>query len=158
MKFDEISNEAWVKETDNLVPYDAIQIPTRGTKHSAGYDFYSTVETWLRPGEEVLIPTGIKFDCDTDKFLMIVPRSGLGFKYGTMLANSVGVIDADYYNNSNNEGHIWVKLTIPNNKWSQEVHIHVGDRICQGIIVPYYTVENDDAKTTRNGGLGSTDK
>lgn len=158
MKFEKISNEVWLEETDNLVPYDRVILPTRGTKHSAGYDFYSTTEVWIKPGEECLIPTGIKFECDPDKFLMIVPRSGLGFKYGTMLANSVGVIDADYYNNPHNEGHIWVKLTIPNNKWSKEVHIHAGDRICQGIIVPYFTTEDDTANTTREGGFGSTDK
>ena len=80
--------------------------------------------------------------------------------YGVMLANTVGVIDADYYDNTNNEGHIWVKLTYP-----QQASISIdpfvvkaGDAICQAIIVPYFTVEDDAATAERVGGFGSTSR
>jgi dUTP pyrophosphatase len=140
--------------------YDEIKLPRRGTAQSAGYDFFSNVDITLLPGETIKLPTGIKFDCDSDKFLGAYPRSGHGFKYGIMLANTVGIIDADYYNNPGNEGHIWVKLTYP-----QQASISVdpfvikkGDAIFQGIIQPYFTVEDDDAAGERVGGFGSTNK
>lgn len=162
MKFEKISTEQFNKDIAGNYPcsYDDIKLPKRGTSQSAGYDFYSLVDITLLPGETIKLPTGIKFKCDPDKFLGAYPRSGHGFKYGVMLANTVGIIDADYYNNPGNEGHIWVKLTYP-----QQASISInpfvikkGDAIFQGIIQPYFIVEDDDADGERVGGFGSTSK
>ena len=158
MRFEKISEKQFEKDiVDIWCDYGDLKLPARSTELSAGYDFFSPRDFTLRPGEHILIPTGIKFDCDSDKWLMIVPRSGQGFKYGIRLANSVGVIDADYFNNVKNEGHIWVKLEYPissiNNKpWIVER----GEAFCQGIILPYYKVDNDNSKEIRKGGFGST--
>lgn len=160
MKFEKISKRQYMKDFVGKFPcpYTDIKLPKRGTAQSAGYDIFSPIDFTLHPGESIKLPTGIKFKCDADKWLMCVPRSGQGFKYGIMLANTVGVIDADYYNNPNNEGHMWVKLTYP-----QQASINIdpfvvkaGDAICQAIIVPYFTVEDDDTTTERVGGFGST--
>lgn len=170
MKFEKISYKQYKNDfgaypycTDGeasiayICGYDDIELPKRATKKSAGYDIYSPISHTLYPGQYVLIPTGIKFQCDDDKFLMAVPRSGQGFKYGVMLANTVGVIDADYYNNPKNEGHIWVKLVYPVSTLNtQPMQIKEGDAICQCIISPYYTVDDDDADGDRVGGFGST--
>lgn len=158
MKFEKISEKQFEKDNvDIWCEYEDIKLPKRSTELSAGYDFFSPWKFTLNPGESILIPTGIKFDCDDDKWLMIVPRSGQGFKYGIRLANSIGVIDADYYDNTQNEGHIWVKLDYPissiNNKpWTVEKC----EAFCQGIIVPYYKTDDDSSKEIRKGGFGST--
>ncbi len=91
---------------------------------------------------------------NTNWVLMIYPRSGLGFKYQICLANTIGVVDADYYF-SNNEGHIFVKLV---NRGDKSVHINLGDAFAQGIFVEYGITEDDHVEATRNGGFGSTDK
>ena len=90
--------------------YDAIILPRRATVGSAGDDFFSTVDAELQPGESVKIPTGIRAWMEDGWVLMLYPRSGLGFKYRMQLANTVGVIDSDYYG-SDNEGHIQIKIT-----------------------------------------------
>lgn len=136
-----------------------IKLPKRGTKFSAGYDFFAPFAFTLRPGETILIPTGIRCELEKDKFLQIVPRSGLGFKYRLQLDNIVGIIDADFFNSSN-EGHIMLKIT--NDSYDKEkiLSIKQGDGIAQGIILPYFLTEDDDLdyKPERNGGLGSTSK
>ena len=123
---------------------------------SAGYDIYSVKDFTLQPGQTIKLPTGIRVKLDSDKFLAIVPRSGLGFKYRTQLDNTIGVIDADYYNSSN-EGHIWVKIT-NDSKNGDVLEIKQGDAICQGIICQYFLTEDDNVTETRDGGFGSTDK
>lgn len=157
MKFDKVTVTQY--ELDGLrdfIAYKDIKLPKRATKYSAGYDIYSVRDFTLNPGESIKIPTGIKVKLDPDKFLMVVPRSGLGFKYGVRLSNSVGIIDADY-SSSDNEGHIWVKLDYPKLDIEQKpMIIKQGDAICQGIILPYFKVENDDTDNIRNGGFGST--
>lgn len=157
MKFEKISYEQAIKDNLSLV-YDKIKLPRRATKYSAGYDIYSPFDFVLYPGKEIKIPTGIHVSLDKDKFLMIVPRSGLGFKFGVRLANTVGVIDSDYIN-SDNEGHIWVKLSYSILDIEQRpIKIFAGDAICQGIICPFYKTEDDNTEEQRNGGFGSTDK
>lgn len=129
--------------------YDAIQIPYRGTKASAGYDFRIPFDVEL--GEEpVLIPTGIRTLMQDAYFLMIVPRSGLGFKYGTQLLNTIGIIDADY-SRADNEGHIMCKLVskVP-------CSLKAGDRFVQGIFIPYGISQNGNSTAVRTGGMGST--
>lgn len=133
--------------------YDDLKIPKRATSGSAGYDLYAPFDIELKPGEYNKFPLGIRWVADDVRtFLMIVPRSGLGFKYGVRLANSVGIVDSDYFC-SNNEGNIWAKLTS-----EKPVIIKKGEAILQGIILKYETVNNDTSEEKRNGGFGSTDK
>ena len=145
------SNDSLATE---LLNYDDIILPTRATKFSAGYDFYSLADFRLNPGESIKIPTGIKVNLDEDKFLMIVPRSGLGFKYRLQLDNTLGVIDSDY-KNSDNEGHIWIKLT-NDTKVNKTLTIRKGEAIAQGVIMQYFKTDDDNEEGVRNGGLGST--
>ena len=155
MRFNKISGEQYITDcVGDYIAYDEIKLPQRATKHSAGYDIYSVADFTLYPGESVKLPTGINIELDTDKFLAIVPRSGLGFKFRTQLDNTIGVIDADYIESSN-EGHIWVKIT-NDSKSSKILEIKQGDAICQGIILPYFKVEDDCVETQRDGGFGST--
>lgn len=135
--------------------WQAIKLPKRATKYSAGYDLYSQIEFVLEPGKTITFPLGIKVELDNDKFLMIVPRSSSGFKYGINLWNTVGVIDCDYFNNPNNEGHIHIKLR---NTGTKDWKVSVGDAIAQGIIVQYFTADDDNADGERLGGFGSTNQ
>ena len=128
-------------------------LPSRSTKGSAGYDIYTPFDILAEPGEIIKIPTGIKCMIDNCWVLEIVPRSSLGFKYGMRLNNTVGVIDSDYYNNENNEGHIWIKFKNDGNKMMK---LKEGDRICQGLFIPFGITYDDNVDTERTGGFGST--
>jgi len=107
MKFEKVSLAQFTKDVKAYYPWledDAIEImwqnitlPKRATAGSAGYDFYSPISVTMTQGVPVMIPTGIRVRIDRDKFLALVPRSGLGFKYGMRLSNTLGVIDFDYY-------------------------------------------------------------
>ena len=136
--------------------YQKIRLPERATGGSAGYDFFMPSDVLFRYGIDVKFPTGIKVRLDSDKFLMCVPRSGLGFKFALRLMNTQGIIDADYYNNPNNEGHIFAKMRME--KQGPALKLSAGEAFMQGIILPYYTVEGDNATAQRTGGLGSTSK
>lgn len=132
-----------------------INLPQRGTSNSAGYDFVSPMSVKLPPHTSTVIPTGVRWVSDNNSsVLLIVPRSSLGFKYGMALANTVGVIDEDYFK-ADNEGHIMVKVV---NNSEMDLTIHTGDRFCQGIIVPYAVVDDDVTFAEREGGIGSTGK
>lgn len=156
MKFEKISYTQFKKDgMDVYIGYDQIDLPKRATKYSAGYDIFSVRSFELKPRQSILLPTGIRAQLDNDKFLMVVPRSGHGFKFKIQLYNTAGVIDADYYNNDNNEGHIWVKL-YNDSPDGETLCIKAGDAICQGIIIPYFTVEGDNVNDVRAGGFGST--
>jgi dUTP pyrophosphatase len=134
--------------------YDNIKLPHRATAYSAGYDIYTTVDFKLNPGETIKIPTGIRCRMDGDYGLFIFPRSGLGFKFRLQLNNTVGVIDSDYYG-SDNEGHIFIKITNDSNE-NKTVELKEGDAFVQGIFLQYGITEDDDASGVRNGGFGST--
>ncbi len=136
--------------------YEGIKLPKRATAYSAGYDIFSTVDFKLSPGETIKIPTGIRCRINDDYALFIFPRSGLGFKYRLQLNNTVGVVDSDYYG-SDNEGHIFVKITNDSNE-GKSVEIKTGDAFSQGIFLQYGITEDDDATGVRNGGFGSTSK
>ncbi|MGE0792780.1 MAG: dUTP diphosphatase [Candidatus Woesearchaeota archaeon] len=136
-----------VKNNKNYV------LPKRSTKFSAGYDFFLHCNIEILPGKKVVVATGVKSYFLKDEALFIYPRSGLGFKFGVMLANTVGIIDADYYNNSNNEGEIFVKLVNTSNK---TVKLNKNDKFCQAVFQKFLLVDNDDVKQKRNGGMGST--
>ena len=160
-KFEKVSFEQYAKlsigdDVDIRNEYDTIKLPKRATIGSAGYDFFAPFSFKLEVGETIKIPTGIKVLLDDDKFLAIYPRSGLGFKYRIQLDNTVGIIDSDY-SQSDNEGHIFIKLT-NDGKANKSININKGDAIAQGIIQQYFITEDDDATGRRNGGFGSTDK
>ena len=135
--------------------YDGIKLPARATSGSAGYDLFSPVDFTLKPGQTIKIPTGIRARMDEDWVLALFPRSGLGFKYRLQLNNTVGIIDSDYYN-SDNEGHIFVKITNDSNE-GKEVSVSAGSGFAQGIFLMYGITEDDDCDSLRNGGFGSTD-
>ncbi len=134
--------------------YDNIKLPHRATAYSAGYDIYTTVDFKLNPGETIKIPTGIRCRMDGDYGLFIFPRSGLGFKFRLQLNNTVGVIDSDYYG-SDNEGHIFIKVTNDSNE-GKTLTMEQYTGFAQGIFMAYGITEDDDATAVRNGGFGST--
>ena len=136
--------------------WDSIKLPRRSTKDSAGYDIGSTMSFVLEPNQTVKIPTGIKCEMESGWVLKIYPRSGLGFKYRLQLNNCVAIIDGDYIN-SDNEGHIFLKLTNDSNE-NKTLEVNTGDKVVQGIFVPYGITIDDDADGVRNGGFGSTGK
>lgn len=136
--------------------YEDLLIPKRATKGSAGYDFYSPIDFSLAPGETIKIPTGIRVRINDGWVLALYPRSGLGFKFRLQLNNTVGIIDSDYYN-SDNEGHMFVKLTNDSNE-NKIVELKAGQGMVQGIFFEFGITEDDEANEERNGGFGSTTK
>ncbi len=130
-----------------------VSLPRRRTAQSAGYDLEAVQRTVVEPGRVALVPTGLKAYMEPDEVLLLTIRSSLAVKRGLMLANGVGVIDADYADNPDNEGHIFVALANPGEK---PVVIERGERIAQGIFVRYLVTEDDAASGTRTGGFGST--
>ncbi len=136
--------------------YESIEKPKRATKGSAGYDFYAPFSFSLPPNTTIKIPTGIRAEIAEDWVLKLYPRSGLGFKYRLQLNNTVGIIDSDYFH-SDNEGHIFVKLTNASNE-GKTVDIAAGTGIVQGIFLEYGITFDDEAEGVRNGGFGSTTK
>lgn len=135
--------------------YDNIKLPKRATSGSAGYDFYAPFHIILEPNKAITIPTGIKCEMENDWFLSILPRSGHGFKYGLRVINTVGIIDSDYIN-SDNEGHIMIKL-INDSSVKKTIDIVAGVGMAQGIFIPYGITVDDNVESVRNGGFGSTD-
>jgi len=154
--FEKISKEQFNKDFEGFnVVYEDIKLPKRSTSKSAGYDCFAPIDIKLEPNEEIKIPTGIRsYMLDNEK-LGALPRSGHGFKYYLRLANTQGVIDADYYD-SDNEGHIFVKLR---NEGHKTLEIKKGQGMCQLIFSKYLLADGDDfTGNVRNGGFGSTDK
>lgn len=156
-KFERISFEEFKKDVcDDKDLYDRVVLPKRSTKNSAGYDIRSIESGTIHPGESKVFKTGVKVCMNEDEVFLILDRSSFGYKYDVTLSNSVGVIDSDYYNNSDNEGHFSVKLI---NLGKSDVIINIGDRIAQGIFVKYLTVDDEEEIINkRNGGFGSTGK
>lgn len=134
--------------------YEGIRLPKRATTGSAGYDFYSPIDITLPPGKEIKIPTGIRVEMEEGWVLMCYPRSGLGFKYRLQMNNTVGIIDSDYFN-SDNEGHIFAKIT-NDTKEGKTVEIPTGTGFMQGIFTEYGITVDDEVEELRNGGFGST--
>ena len=136
--------------------YHDLKKPRRATKGSAGYDFFAPFDITLLPGETIKVPTGIRVSMEPNYVLKLYPRSGLGFKYRLQLNNTVGIIDSDYYY-SDNEGHIFAKLTNDSNE-GKSLYIEKGTGFMQGIFVEYGITFDDDVEEERNGGFGSTTK
>ena len=155
--FEKISYEEFQKlENASKELYDNIVLPERKTSKSAGYDFIAFSDIVIKPGEIKKIPTGYKVKLQDDEVLLIVVRSSMGFKYNIRMCNQVGIIDKDYYGNSNNEGHIWIKLQ---NEGTEDFEIEIGDAICQGIFTKFLVTDNEEKITNkRTGGIGSTNK
>ena len=135
-----------------------IHMPVRKTKYAAGYDVEAAEDTVIpvyTPGiKPTLIPTGLKAYCAPDEFIMLVNRSS-GPKKGFLMANSIGIVDHDYYGNEGNDGHFYFQYF---NCSDHEIIIHKGDIIGQVIFQKYLTVDNDVAlNNIRTGGFGSTD-
>lgn len=134
--------------------YGEIRLPRRATRGSAGYDFYAPFPFALAPGETIKIPTGIRVRMDEGWVLKLYPRSGLGFKYRLQMDNTVGIIDSDYFD-SDNEGHIFIKMTNDSNQ-GKTVELAQGTGFAQGIFLEYGITVDDEADGARNGGFGST--
>ncbi|MCH5269609.1 MAG: deoxyuridine 5'-triphosphate nucleotidohydrolase [Lachnospiraceae bacterium] len=143
-------------EADIRDMYESLTLPRRATKGSAGYDFYAPFAFSLPPGSTIKIPTGIRVKINEEWVLKLYPRSGLGFKYRLQMNNTVGIIDSDYYY-SDNEGHIFAKITNDSNE-GKTLEIGAGTGFMQGIFVEYGITVDDDADGIRNGGFGSTTK
>ena len=143
-------------ETDIKDMYDSLELPKRATKGSAGYDFYAPFSFSLPPASTIKIPTGIRVKMDEDWVLKVYPRSGLGFKYRLQMNNTVGIIDSDYFY-SDNEGHIFIKMTNDSNE-GKTVDVSQGTGFAQGIFLEYGITVDDEAEGIRNGGFGSTSK
>ena len=135
-----------------------INLPVRKTKCSAGYDMEAAEDIVIPVYEygmkPTLIPTGIKAYCCEDEYIMLANRSS-GPKKGFILANSVGIIDGDYYNNPDNEGHIYFAFF---NFSGKPLEVKKGDAIGQAIFHKFFVADNDEASSVRAGGFGSTDK
>lgn len=163
-KFEKVSREQFIKdwthtfqncsEEEAASVYEGIVLPKRATKGSAGYDFYVPYDFSLFPGEQILIPTGVRVRMNNSYVLMLFPRSSLGFKYRLQMNNTVGIIDSDYYN-AENEGHIFCKLTNDTVE-NKTVELKKGTGMVQGIFVPFGITEDDQTDTVRTGGIGST--
>lgn len=136
-----------------------INLPVRKTKHSAGYDVEAAEDTVVpafKPGQKpTLIKTGLKAYCQDDEFYMLCNRSSNPGKKGLVMANSVGIIDSDYYGNEDNDGHFMYAYY---NFFDHDVEIKKGDVIGQVIFMKYLTVDDDHAEGIRKGGFGSTNK
>lgn len=163
-KFHKVSPEQFAGDWKDTFPaageaeiqdvYEKIKLPVRATAGSAGYDFFAPVDITMKPGETVKIPTGIRVEMEQDWVLKCYPRSGLGFKFRLQLNNTVGIIDSDYFY-SDNEGHIFAKITNDSNE-GKTVSIQAGTGFMQGIFVEYGITVDDEADGVRNGGFGST--
>lgn len=161
-QFEKVSYDEFYKAIKPLLPVDwtddeiqeaweVLELPSRSTANSAGYDFRAPVGFVVAPGEPMLVPTGIRVKIQDGWMLMCVPRSGLGFNHGVGLYNTVGIIDSDYYH-SDNEGHIMLKVCT-----KSRVEVEYGHKFAQGIFLPFGITEDDAAEGIRNGGFGSTD-
>ncbi|MCL2676323.1 MAG: dUTP diphosphatase [Streptococcaceae bacterium] len=132
-----------------------INLPKRATSKAAGYDFEVAEMTTLLPDEIKLVPTGIKSYMQDGEVLYLYDRSSNPRKKGLVLINSVGVIDGDYYNNADNEGHIFAQMK---NITGETVTLEKGERVVQGVFMPFLVADGEEQSTqvTRSGGFGST--
>ncbi|AXQ77855.1 dUTP diphosphatase [Streptococcus chenjunshii] len=128
-------------------------LPKRETAHAAGYDLKAAEHTEIAPGEIVLVPTGLKAYMQAGEVLCLYDRSSNPRKKGLVLINSVGIIDGDYYNNPANEGHIFAQMQ---NITDKPVTVEAGERLVQGIFMPFLIADGDKADGLRTGGFGST--
>lgn len=140
--FERISFEQFSKDVKNdMELYNEIRIPQRDSDSTAGYDICLLEDITINPGEIMKLPTGLKSFFENDEVLLLVVRSSMGFKHNIRLCNQVGIIDADYYNNEDNEGHLWIRIQ---NEGDKTVELHKGDAVVQGIFMKYLTTNSDE--------------
>lgn len=132
-----------------------IKLPERSTQYSAGYDFYNPEKVTIEPNKIAYVKTGVKADMLSNEVLILANRSSNPKKKGLVLANGIGIIDKDYYNNPDNEGEIAFAFM---NITDEPVILEVGEKLGQGMFIEYLTIEKDNAKGERQGGFGSTGK
>lgn len=132
-----------------------VELPKRKTKKSAGYDFFAIEDFTLYPNKLCIVPTGVKVYMEDDEVLYLHIRSSVALKRGVRMLNSIGVIDADFVDNPDNEGEISLGLLSHND---DIVHIKKGERIAQGVFHKFLITDDDNAEGKRVGGIGSTDK
>lgn len=135
------------------------ELPKRSTKKSAGYDFINPETIEIPPytigSKPVLVPTGVKVYMPDDEYLMLVNRSSNPKKKFLVIPNSMGIIDADYVDNPDNEGEMMFAFY---NLSNEPVIIEQGEKLGQGIFQKYYITDDDNAEGKRTGGFGSTGK
>ena len=147
--FEKISFEQFKKDVeDNKELYNNIKIPQRDSDATAGYDICILNDIELKPNEILKLPTGLKCYFEKDEVLLLIVRSSMGFKYNIRLCNQVGVIDADYYNNKDNEGHIWIRIQ---NEGEKTVKFTKGEALVQGIFLKYLTTKSDETLNLERG-------
>ena len=147
-RYFEIVNDTYRKTKSNIT------LPTRATKSSIAYDFYSPVDTVINPMQSVMIWTDVKAKFNTDEALLINVRSSMG-KFPIMIANTQGWIESDYYSNPDNDGNIGIRLF---NLDTEPYFIKAGDRIAQGMFIKYLEADNGNTTQERVGGFGSSGK
>ena len=153
--FEKISFNQFKKDIkDDNKLYEEYNLPIRKTKYSAGYDFLAIEDFEINLGEIKKIPTGYKAHFGMDEMLMILVRSSMGFKYNIRLCNQVGIVESDYYNNADNEGHLFVALQ---NEGDKVFKVKKGEAYAQGIFTKFLTC-GDEVEDIRTGGIGSTNK
>lgn len=130
-----------------------VNLPKRATNKSAGYDFFAAEDIVIEPNAIKLVPTGIKAYMQEDEVLKLYIRSSMAVKKKLVLANQVGIIDADYYNNNNNEGHIFIAIK---NEGNEIIKILKDERVAQGIFEKFLIIDEDNCATIRTGGFGSS--
>ena len=130
-----------------------IKLPIRATKISAGYDFSSPISITIQPKSKEVIWTDVKSYMQEGEVLILDVRSSIGIKKGLMLANTIGIVDQDYFSNINNDGNIGICLY---NMTDEPVHIEQFERIAQGIFIPFLVSDNGNTEEERKGGIGST--
>lgn len=140
--FEKISFKQFAKDVkDDINLYNEYKLPSRDSNKTAGYDFYLIEDLEIKPNEIAKLPTGIKSCYNDDEVLLIIIRSSMGFKYNIRLVNQIGVIDSDYYNNKDNEGHIFIKIQ---NEGKEKLTLQKGEAIAQGIFVKYLITDTDN--------------
>ena len=149
-----LSDSGYGAETTEEI-YGNIKLPARRTKYSAGHDFFMPFDVEIHPGEQMLIPTGIRCNLQNRFVMLVFPRSSLGVKKNMFISNTIPVIDADYYMNDGNEGHIFICIRNCGNK---VLKLESGDAFCQAVFVEYGVADNGDIEAERTGGIGSTGK
>jgi len=139
------------KEIEKI--YEYIKLPERKTSYSAGHDFHMPFGVSIPSGGSVTIPTGIRCRMADNYVMLIFPRSSLGIKRNMFIANTIPVVDADYYMNSENEGHIFICIK---NCGDKTLELDAGEAFAQAVFVEYGVADNGDIIEKRVGGIGST--
>lgn len=147
-RYFEIVNDTYRKTDTNIT------LPTRATKSSIAYDFYSPIDTVINPMQSIMIWTDVKAKFNADEALLINVRSSMG-KHPIMIANTQGWIESDYFSNLDNDGNIGIRLF---NLGTEPYEIKVGDRIAQGMFIKYLVSDNGNTEQERTGGFGSSGK